>query len=542
MQNNSIYYKWVPQWLKLPLLILGLFPHLMLFSLLHSNIAFTSSFMDVDSDDIQYTMILMYGTFVTTLLVMQRFMAYFSVKYYILLMSSASILILYGLSETSDYHIILVFRFLEGIFGVMQGAILIPLIVAELKTKHAKEIAYTFLYTIILTGGTITTSLLKTSIEDYDFKHMILTMAYFHVFVLIIAISIFNKNRFFPRKPLYQMDITSWFLLWVCLQSGGYALIYGKRLMWFESDIIILCFLVFLFFGGLFMLKQRNQPRPFFHFEVFRSKNLIAGVILFFIFYILRASINNVYSVMATVWKWPWDYIVEIQYWNVAGSLFGVLLSVLCIIKRVPARFVFFTGFMILAIDSAWFTYTFYPDTTLQIIGPPLFLQGVGQGLLFTPLAFFLIAGMPDQYVSNANAVGMATRFWTTAIGYALMQNLMLFLTLKHSDTLSSNFIDTNPVFYSQWSQILGANISKIPVNESLSMTAGVFKEKINTQAILLANMEIFTGLFWLALLTTVIISLYHPVRNTVRNMDVIPTFVLKIVLLIRYKNRSRSL
>lgn len=222
---------------------------------------------------------------------------------------------------------------------------------------------------------------------------------------------------------------------------------------------------------------------------------------------------------MAIVWKWQWDYIVEVQYWNVAGSLLGVFLSALCITKGASSRLVFFTGFLILAIDSAWFTYTFYPDTTLQTICPPLFLQGVGQGLLFTPLVFFLIAGMPEQYVSNATAVGTATRFWTTAIGYALMQNLMLFLTLKHSDSLSSGFVSTNPIFASQWNQVFGNTISKLPVNDSLSVTAGIFKSKINSQAILLSNMEIFTGLFWLALITAVIILLYHPVKIAVRNI-----------------------
>jgi len=519
MQHNTVYHKWVPQWLKLPLLVLALFPHLMLLSILHSNSAFTSSFMDVDSDDIQYLMILMYGTFVVTLLVIQRFMAYFSVKYYILLMSSISVIILYVLSVTNNYQVILVIRFLEGIFGLMEGAIFLPLIIAELKTKHAKVIAYLFMYTIMLTGGTVTTSLLKSSIENYDFQHMILMMVYFHIFVLIIGIALFNTNRFFPKMPLYQLDITSWFLLWASLQSGGYAIIYGKRLMWFESDTIIMCLFIFLLSGGLFMLKQRNSKRPIFHFEVFSSKNVVAGMILFFIFYLIRSGLNNVYSIMAIVWKWPWDYIVNIQYWNVAGTLLGVVLSGICLMKGVSSRMVFFTGFLLLAVDCAWFTYTFYPDTTLSTICPPLFLQGIAQGLLFTPLVFFLISGMPEQYFANATALGTTTRFWTTAIGYALMQNLMLFLTLKHSDTLSFNLTDTNPIFYSQWNQIFGSNLSKLPVNESLSITASAFKVKITAQSILLSNMEIFTGLFWLALITAFTLLLYHPVKIAVRNI-----------------------
>lgn len=122
MQHNTVYHKWLPQWLKLPLLILALFPHIMLLSLLHSNSAFTSSFMDVDSDDIQYLMMLMYGTFVVTLLVLQRFMSYFSVKYYVLLMSSVSVILLYILSVTNDYHVILGHPFFRRIFRIAGGS------------------------------------------------------------------------------------------------------------------------------------------------------------------------------------------------------------------------------------------------------------------------------------------------------------------------------------------------------------------------------------------------------------------------------------
>jgi hypothetical protein len=56
-------------------------------------------------------------------------------------------------------------------------------------------------------------------------------------------------------------------------------------------------------------------------------------------------------------------------------------------------------------------------------------------------------------------------------------------------------------------------------VNESLSVTAGAFKAKITAQSILLSNMEIFTGLFWLALITAFSLLLYHPVKIAVRNI-----------------------
>lgn len=496
-----------------------MFPHVMLLSLFNSNSAFIASFLDIDSDDIQYLLILMYGTIVVTLLVYPRFMAYFSTKYYILLMSSMSIIVLYLLSVVSDYRIVIFLRVLEGIFGIMEGIVFLPLIIGELKTKHARLIAYSFLYCFMLTGSSITTSLLKNIIQDYDFQHMILMVVYFHLLVLIIALSIFNKNRFFEKKPLYQLDLTGWFLLWSCLQSGGYALIYGKRLMWFESNIIIFCFLYCLLSGGLFILKQWNARRPIFNFEIFSYKNCVIGAILFFIFYFSRAALNNVYSIMAVVWKWPWEYIANIQYINVAGTVVGFIASALFLMKGVASRTIFCLGFMLLAIDCAWFTFTFYPDTTLQAICPPLFLQGVAQGILFTPLVMYITTGIPNYLVANGIVIGTSTRFWATTIGYAFMQNALLYFTTKHTDHISFNLTETNPIFNLQWNEVLNKNLTFLKINDATNTTALVYKTKITNQAILLSNMEIFTFLFWLTFTTSILLLLYKPIKITVRNV-----------------------
>ncbi len=461
----------------------------------------------------------MYGTIVVTLLVLPRFLAYFSVKYYVLLMSSASIIILYVVAMTNDYHVILVMRFLEGIFGVLEGAIFLPLITAELKTKHAKIVAYLFLYTIMLTGGTITTSLLKTSIENYNFQHMVLMIVYFHIFVLVVAFSIFNTNRFFAKIPLYQLDHVSCFLLWLSLQSGAYALIYGKRLMWLESNQIVLCIFLFMISSGLFILKQKYSKRPIFNLEVFSYTHILVGVILFFIFYIIRSGLNNVYSIMANVWKWPWEYINNIQYFNVAGTILGIIISGIMLMRAVSSRTIFASGFAILAIDCAWFTYVFFPDTTLSTIAVPLFIQGIGQGLLFTPLVMYLITGLPPNLVSNGGVMGTTVRFWTTAIGYSIMQNAILYLSLKHADSLSTNFSPTNPIFSTLWNNNFNTNLSKLTYNDAVSITIGGFKSKISAQALLLSNMEIFTVLFWIALLTTIVILIYKPAKIGIRNI-----------------------
>ena len=78
--NLSIYNKWVPEWIKLPLLIIGLIPHLLLIGLFSGNTQFVASVLDSDANDLQFLLSISYATIVVTLLIYTRFLAYFSLK------------------------------------------------------------------------------------------------------------------------------------------------------------------------------------------------------------------------------------------------------------------------------------------------------------------------------------------------------------------------------------------------------------------------------------------------------------------------------
>jgi hypothetical protein len=88
------------------------------------------------------------------------------------------------------------------------------------------------MYAIMLTGGTITTSLLKSSIEDYDFQHMILMMVYFHVFVLIIGIAIFNKT---DSSLKTSVSVRYYQLVFALGMSSGWWLCYH---LWKKADVV----------------------------------------------------------------------------------------------------------------------------------------------------------------------------------------------------------------------------------------------------------------------------------------------------------------
>ncbi len=511
--NTSLYYKWVPEWIKLPLMILAMFPHLMLMSLFHANTAFTASALAVEMEDIQYFLSLMYGAIVVALLLFQRLFTFFRVRTYILLTCTISILILLTISLTRDPLLIAVLRVLEGIFCVLEGACFLPLLMMQIKHSKSRTIAYFFLYTFMLTGGTLTTSLLKESIMDYGWEDMIHIVLYWHLMVIAIALLLLNNKRISKKFPLYQLDLASCLFLLLSLSCGAYVLIYGRKYYWFEQTTITLNLALFLIFGSLFVIKQQLVKRPLFHFEILRYQNVIIGVTLFFLFYIIRSSLNNVYTVMANVWQWPWHYIIDIQYINVLGTMVGVGSSGLLLLRNVSSKYIFGSGFLLLTASCFLFVPTFYPDTTIWTIGVPLFIQGIGQGWLFTPLVIYIITGVASHHANNAGLMGTTVRFWSTNIGFALLQNLSYTLNQKHFTQLEQQLNTGSPITTSYWNALVEKYIGTYGDQLANSLAGKSLQTTLSQQASLVSNMEIFTYLGILGTVITSIIFLFGPAR-----------------------------
>ncbi|WP_407401569.1 hypothetical protein [Chryseobacterium sp.] len=513
-QDNSIFYKWIPKWAIVPILGVALFPHLMLMSIFSANSTFTASFLDIDIDDVQYLFSIMYAMFVCGTLLSVRFFHFFNLKTYLLIMTSINILILMAMTITKNYELIIVLRFLQGLFALLEGCILIPVLLSRLKSLHAKKIAYTILYGYMLTGATLTTSIVKIAIDNYDHNMMLRIVMFFHVGSLILYVSIFNGNRFFPKKPLYQLGLIGFLLLAAACLSGSFFFVYGKRYNWFDSDYIVIALIGALIFSGLFILQQATAKRPLFHFEVLKSKKVVIGMILFFIFYFTKQSISNIYQVMDVIWKWPWEFVLHMQYWIVYGSVIGLLTSLMALIKEAKFKYLFSLGFLFLGISFYWFSQLLVPDVAPHEVAPALFVFGLAQGILFTPLVLYILDSMNPSIMSHALLMGVTTRFWSMTVGFTVMQNSIWFLTKKHLTIITDDLLATNPIFSIEWDKTLEGNLSNHLNNDAISITAQTIGKKISIHTILISNIEIFTILTVITVLTSIVILFYSPVKK----------------------------
>lgn len=216
---------------------------------------------------------------------------------------------------------------------------------------------------------------------------------------------------------------------------------------------------------------------------------------------------------MANVWKWPWHYIVDIQYINVLGTIVGVGSSGILLLRDVSPKYIFGLGFLLLTTSCFLFVPTFYPDTTVSVIGLPLFIQGIGQGWLFTPLVIYIITGVAPHHAGNAGLMGTTVRFWSTNIGFALTQNISYTLNQKHFIQIEQHLNMSNPITVTYWSALVEKYLGTSSDQLATNLASKSLQATLSQQASLISNMEIFTYLGILGAFITLIIFLFTPAK-----------------------------
>ena len=516
--QHPIFKKWIPEKLVIPILIAALIPHVMILSLFNMNSTFTASFLDVDVDDLQFIFSLAYATIVCGLFINERLFQFFNIRSYLLFMTITNIVLMFIISLTTNTQMFYALRVIQGTTSYLEGCIIVPLIMSRIKSEYGRLLGNTFLYGFMMTADKYTTSIVKFAIENYTHNMMIYTVIFFHIISLIIYVFLFSHGRLYPKKPLYQLNLAGFILMMLCLISGAFVLIYGKRYYWFESPYIVIAFTATLVFSGLFILQQLTSRKPIFHFGILRSERVIVGMLIFFTFYVFKSSMSNIYQVMNGVWKWNWGFVLQIQYYNCAGIYIGALISYFLISRyQTQYKYVFFLGFFCLTTAMLWFSYILVPDTKPSAIIPPLMMEGMGQGLLFAPILQYMVGSVHANFSMNTMQAAVAMRYWSSTISFSIMQNAVLYFTTKHQFYMTENLDKTKTYFQDQWDVLFNKNAATHIVNESTSLTAGNIKSQLYNQALLVTDIQIFRTLFYFGILMMIFIMIYNPVKELLK-------------------------
>lgn len=161
-----------------------------------------------------------------------------------------------------------------------------------------------------------------------------------------------------------------------------------------------------------------------------------------------------------------------------------------------------------------WFSYLLVPDAKPSEVILALVIEGLGQGILFWPLLQYMLGSVHANYSMNTMQAAVATRYWTSTIGFSLMQNVVLYLTTQHQFYMTENLDVTKTQFQDQWSSIFNQHYNTRLVKDSISLTTQQLKNQLFEQALLVSDMQIFRTLSAVGLITMVLIFFFQPVRR----------------------------
>lgn len=447
MQAHKIpvFKPWVSEWLARSVIFSVLMTCLFSFAL-YSSPATVMGFYGVGSTDVQYAMVVIYGSTVTFLALDFRIVKYFAPRKYLLIalaINAACSLICF---QIRDWPLFIIGQFIQGITCALMSGIVLNLIFPRLQSTRARVIGYTILYAGIQISVPLYSIYCSTVLHFFDFNWLFYGLIIWTIPLTFTVLTTMNgKARFYRKIPLYQVDWIGYLFYTTFILILGYILVYGRQLGWFGSSLIVHLTICNVFILFLFLSRELKLKRPLINLDIFKAKNFVIGLLLLFTFYIFKGSTGLAYGYLETILGN--DPLSTIPIW--IAVILGTVISMFVI-----SRFVLMgcnlirtiiAGFGIMALYYVYMLlFVSVQGDTIDFI-LPMFIYGVATGVLFVPIVFYTTSAAPSMIAINASLVGIFARFTGFTASLAINNELQLFTKSAVREKVRETLSETNP-------------------------------------------------------------------------------------------------
>jgi DHA2 family multidrug resistance protein len=520
-QHIPIFRSWIPEWLIRFTIFLVLLPTVMLFALSTANVNAATGFYGAEPQDIQFSMLLYYASLASFTPLERRFFSRIATKEYFLICMVLQVLVTFWCYHTRELPVLFICRFLQGILNCGVTSICLTLLFSRLTSEHARETGYAIFYGMILCSASLTSLVTAPLVDDYEYNVLYKMIIYTFVPGAILLLLLMNKVHLAPHKtPLYQLDWSSFLLYAPMLILLGYIMIYGQQYYWLQDTWIVWCIAGIIFLGICFTVRQFSLKRPFIHMQVFKSRLFLFGLLLLGCLYIIRGAFNITTSYFSTVLGMDPLNTYELLTYNILGILIGGIISARLVVKKRPLQFIWLVGFFLLLVfhTSMYFLFASEADQSTFIL--PLIIQGLGAGMLMTPIILFIISSVPEAMSQSASAVGVFIRYTFFGLSTALINYFSLFFSKIHvtrmSDGISKvdNGLAERLNTYQSSLQARGL----IP-DQAVKLAPGLLDKAIQKQAFLKYAMDYYEFIGILILTVMLLIVMTPFINRTIINV-----------------------
>jgi DHA2 family multidrug resistance protein len=315
---------------------------------------------------------------------------------------------------------IVLFRLLQG----LSGAALVPLSQAILldinpPERHARAMS---LWVMGVTVGPILGPALGAWLTDnYSWRWV------FYINLPIGVLSFVGLSSFLSETTLKRgaFDFMGFTSLAIGIGSLQLLLDRGQLKDWFSSPEICIEALIAAVALYVFAVHSATAREPFVNLKIFKDRNFLVGS---FFITIVGVLLFATLALMPPLLQDLLDYPVMTAGLLTAPRGLGTLAAMLLIsrlLKIMEPRWVIALGLVVTGI-SLWQMCGFYIGMDDSLVAWSGFVQGVGMGLAYVPLATVAFATLAPHFRNEGTAVFNLLRNIGSSVGIAAMQAIFI--------------------------------------------------------------------------------------------------------------------
>ncbi|WP_316820666.1 MFS transporter [Pedobacter gandavensis] len=519
-KTAPIFKSWAPEWLIKFSILLLLLASVLLFALSTADGTAAAGYYGMEPADVQFSLLLFYAAVASFAGVERRFFERIITKDYLLICIVLEILIAYCCYHTREIWLVFTFRFLQGIVNCGITSICLTLLFGRLKSEHSREVGYTIFYGMILCVSPVTALFAVPIVENFEYNVLYKAIIFCFLPGAVLLFAILNRVHLIRKKPLYQLDWASFLLFVVMLVLIAYVLIYGQQKDWLEDRTIVYSIISIILLFIVSILRQKALKRPTVDLSMFKYRNFSIGIVFLIVLYLIRGAFTLTSTYFITVLGMDSLHANALMIFNILGIILGSYIAIRFLILQKMLRVLWISGFTLLLVFFTMMRFLFATQADAETFILPLILQGLGAGMLMSPIVMFIVSAVPAQMGQSAASVGVFVRFSTFSLSLALINYFQLYFKGSHQDELRSGLSALDLGIAERLNGYQTALSSHgMLKDEAAKAAVGLLNKAVQKQAFLQFCVNYYEIIAALCLFSIVLIALQPVISKTMINV-----------------------
>ncbi|AKK74981.1 beta-carotene 15,15'-monooxygenase [Chryseobacterium gallinarum] len=512
-----IFKRWAPEWLIKIILFSMTLPGIIIFFLPLANSNAAAGYYGSEPADIQFAVALFYAGYVGFYSLERRFFSFLAAKEYFLIFTTLQIMACLICYYTNEIYILFPVRFLQGMLFAGNVNLSLTLIFTRLSSERGREISFSVFFGILLCALPFNNLITADLIDSYNFNIVYKTAIFSYLPGLIFLTLTMSNYRPEARFPLYKLDWESFVLFSIILVLIGYITIYGQEYYWLEDRRILGSVVGIVLLGGISVFRQYAIKRPYIDLRVFRYRNFKVGLLILFIMYICRFASGITNNYFATELHLDPFHISYINIFNLSGLILGVIIACCMVLQKKKIQYLWGPGFLMLFAFHVMMYYSFDVQADEFNYFIPLFIQGLGVGLIMVPTIIFIISSVPASIGPSAAATALAVRYLGFCTSIALINFYELFEKSRHYNAFQDHLTTIDPAvksfLHTQTAKLTAKGMSE---DHAAKAAERLLLGRINVQNHVRFAMDYYEIMGWLLFGSLLLILLFPYLNRTV--------------------------